>query len=78
VQYERWAFAIDVLACPECDGRLRLLATIEDPIVVDKILRHLDLPVEAPMTAPAPTPAWLAGSLSRFDGAPDPAGIWPQ
>jgi hypothetical protein len=24
-------FEIDVLACPDCGGRLRLLATIEDP-----------------------------------------------
>jgi len=27
----RRTFQIDVLACPECGGRLRLLATIEDP-----------------------------------------------
>jgi len=27
----RRAFDIDVLACPRCGGRLRLLGTIEDP-----------------------------------------------
>jgi hypothetical protein len=27
----RRAFDVDVLACPRCGGRLRLLGTIEDP-----------------------------------------------
>jgi hypothetical protein len=31
----RRVFAIDVLACPDCGGRLRLLATIEDRAVVE-------------------------------------------
>ena len=46
-------FAIDVLACPDCGGRLRLLATIADRAVIEKILRHLGLPVHAPRAAPA-------------------------
>jgi len=25
------AFDIDVLTCPHCDGRLRLITTVEDP-----------------------------------------------
>jgi uncharacterized protein YbaR (Trm112 family) len=41
-------FAIDVLACPQCGGRLRFLATIEERAVVEKILSHLGLPLEAP------------------------------
>jgi len=28
------AFDIDVLACPRCGGRLRLIATVEDPDAV--------------------------------------------
>src|SRR5438094_7398002 len=45
----RWAellqrvFAVDVLACPSCGGRMRLIATIEDPRVVRRILTHLGL-----------------------------------
>ena len=45
----RWAellqrvFAADVLACPSCGGRMRLIATIEDPRVVRRILTHLRL-----------------------------------
>ena len=37
------AFAIDVLACVHCGGRLRLIATLHDPAVIRKILAHLGL-----------------------------------
>jgi hypothetical protein len=37
------AFAIDVLACVHWGGRLRLIATLHDPVVIRKILAHLDL-----------------------------------
>lgn len=40
-------FAIDVLACARCDGRMRVLAFVTGP-AVPKILRHLRLP-EAPL-----------------------------
>jgi hypothetical protein len=49
-------FEIDVLACPGCGGRLRLLATIDDPNVVRKILSHLGLPTECPEALPARSP----------------------
>ena len=56
-------FAIDVLACPDCGGRLRFLATIEDRAVIEKILRHLDLPID-PL---APAPARVTGRLPGFE-----------
>jgi hypothetical protein len=34
----RRAFAIDVLACPRCGGRLRVIATVEDLVAVRQIL----------------------------------------
>jgi hypothetical protein len=34
----RRAFDLDVLACPRCGGRLRLIATIEDPDAIRAIL----------------------------------------
>jgi hypothetical protein len=34
----RRAFALDVLACPRCGGRMRLIATIADPRAVREIL----------------------------------------
>jgi hypothetical protein len=49
-------FEVDVLACPRCDGRLELLATLEEPTVVRRILTHVGLPAE-PVTPRAPPPA---------------------
>jgi hypothetical protein len=50
-------FAIDVLACAACGGRLRFLATIEDPPIISKILARLGLPTEGPVvTAARPPP----------------------
>ena len=42
------AFALDVLACPHCGGRLRLIATLHDPAVIRKILAHLGLAPSGP------------------------------
>jgi hypothetical protein len=49
----RRTFAIGVLACPDCGGRLRLVATIADRQVIEKILAHLGLPLAPPSPAPA-------------------------
>ena len=51
----RRIFEIDILACT-CGGRLRFIATIEDPPVVERILRHLGLPTAIPKPAPARPP----------------------
>jgi hypothetical protein len=57
---------LDVLACPRCGGRLRVLATVEDPAVVGKILAHLGLlhPADSPGPAP-PSAALRAAAPSR-------------
>ena len=34
-------FAIDIETCRHCGGPLRLLASIEDPLVIGRILEHL-------------------------------------
>lgn len=49
----RRTFGLDVLACPRCGGRLRLVALIEQAPVVQHILRHLGLPTEVPEPRPA-------------------------
>ena len=52
----RRSLGFDVLACPRCGGRLRLIALIEDPAVVQRVLRHLGLPPEIPEARPARAP----------------------
>ena len=52
----RRAFGFDVLACPRCGGRLRLIALIDESAVTQRILRHLGLPTEVPEARPARAP----------------------
>ena len=40
----RRAFDLDVLRCPRCAGRMELIAAIDDPTVISRILAHLRLP----------------------------------
>jgi len=37
-------YEIDPLMCPKCQGRMRIIAFIEDDEVIKKILKHLGLP----------------------------------
>jgi hypothetical protein len=46
-------FDIDIEQCPNCGGALKIVAAIEDPPVIVKILSHLGLPTRAPPRAPA-------------------------
>lgn len=58
----RWAelmlrvFSIDVLHCPHCGARRRLIALITDLLVARRILRHLGLSCQAPAIAAARPP----------------------
>ena len=52
----RRSFGFDVLACPRCGGRLRLVALIEETAVIARILRHLGLSVEIPDPCAARAP----------------------
>jgi len=58
-------FSLDVLACPECAGRLRLIAFIAEPAVATTILVHLGLDSTGPPLAPA------RRGLDPVDPAPD-------
>ena len=58
-QYIPWArllkrvFGIDIEICPHCQGELKIVAAIEDPAVIVRILKHLGLPTRAPPRKPA-------------------------
>jgi len=73
----RKVWAADPLACPNCGGRLRVISFIEDPEIIEKILRHLklwDLPARPPPPRPSVTleadPDFLAWEAAGrlFDG----------
>ena len=58
-QLLKCVFAIDMTTCPQCGGTLTLLAAIEDPAVIIKILTHLGWPSRAPPKAPARLNAFM-------------------
>lgn len=51
-------FGIEIETCAQCGGKVRVLASIEDPTVIGRILGHL-----ASRELPAATAAGLAGIL---------------
>ena len=61
----RRSLGLDVLACPRCGGRLTLIALIDDPAVIRRVLQHLGLPTEVPELRPARAPP-----VPLLDGAP--------
>jgi hypothetical protein len=52
----RKVFAIDVRECPECAGRLELIAFIAETAVARRILDHLGMDAQAPPLARARSP----------------------
>lgn len=59
-------FNVDVETCPSCGGKMRIIASIEDPKVIKKILSHLGLPISAPPMAPARGPPSLWNDTQEF------------
>ncbi len=74
-RYWPWAellkrcFAIDVLACPRCGGRMRLVALVTEAASVRRFLRGLGESTDAPARAPARGPPyWRSRVLRRVVG----------
>jgi hypothetical protein len=59
-----WGF--NVLRCPRCSHKMRVLSTITDPAVIRKILEHLDVRSTPLPRAPARDPDWEQADLG-FD-----------
>jgi len=53
-------FKIDIALCKKCGGKLKVIAAIMRPEVIDGILKHLGLPWEPPPIAPARAPPQVA------------------
>jgi hypothetical protein len=66
----RWLIVctnIDVSVCPKCGGEARVIASIEDQQIIDKILAHLmkkgalpPPPELLPATRASPDSVWFA------------------
>ena len=49
-------FGVNVLRCPKCGGECRVIACIDDPPVIRKILNHMGLSAQPIELAPARGP----------------------
>jgi hypothetical protein len=69
--YRPWAellrrtFAIDVEQCPSCGGRMKLRALVTAPGSVERFLRHLGEPTEAPPLSAARDPPYFKSRAVR-------------
>jgi hypothetical protein len=70
-RYRPWAellkrtFGVDVLECPKCKGRMKLLAVVTDPKSMERILRHLREATEPPKREPARGPPYWKSRVLR-------------
>ena len=55
-------FAVDVMVCARCDGPMKVIALLEEPAVVKRILAHLQLP-SVPLTLARSQAPPLTGDL---------------
>ena len=71
------AYAVDVLICPRCRGKMTILSIIDDQDVAQKILQHLGLPARAPPRGrpwrPGQQKLALDDALVNFDGIDSPS-----
>jgi len=59
-------FNIDIETCSECGGAVKIIASIEDPVVINKILTHLDKKAVTAGTARLP-PCRAPPATGLFD-----------
>jgi len=60
-------FKIDIETCETCGGKMKLIASIEDPAVIKRILAHLDNRQSAGQHSRASTPGSASTRTARSD-----------
>lgn len=69
--YRPWAellartFSIDVLQCPNCKGRMKLLAVLKDAKEIRRYLAAVGELVDVPHRAPSRGPPWWKSTVLR-------------
>ena len=63
----RRSLGLDVLRCPRCGGRLKLIPLIKDPTVIRRVLHHLGLATDVPEARPARAPPDNATFEAQFE-----------
>jgi hypothetical protein len=69
--YRPWAellwrtFAVDVLVCPNCHGRMKLLAVVKNPVSIARYLTAAGEPTEVPRRSPGRGPPYWKSQVLR-------------
>jgi hypothetical protein len=69
--YRGWAellartFALDVLACPQCQGRMKLIVMVTDPASIARYLAAVGEATEAPRRTPSRGPPYWKSRVLR-------------
>jgi hypothetical protein len=69
--YRPWAellartFAVDVLACPRCQGRMKLLGLVKNPALISRTLATVEEAAEVPRRAPGRGPPYWKSRVLR-------------
>ena len=71
---EVWQSGVVPQLVADTDGRLQLIAVIEDPAVIERVLRHLGLPTDISEARPARPPRcrYFSTACHRWGRRPDP------
>jgi hypothetical protein len=69
-------FLVDVLACPKCNGRMRILAVVTKSKSIQAILDNLGIASEPPRFRPARSPSQVELLEDSHDYADPPAPEW--
>ena len=70
--YRPWAeplartFAVDVLACPTCQGRMKLLGLVKNPALISRTLALVEEAVEVPRRSPGRGPPYWKSRVLRL------------
>ncbi|MCC6646611.1 MAG: transposase [Polyangiaceae bacterium] len=69
-------FAIDVLACPKCSGRMKLVAMVTDPKSVRAYLRGIGEPCDVPERSPSRGPPYWKSTVLRRKAGDSSGDAW--
>jgi hypothetical protein len=62
------------LLCPQCGHPMRIIAFIQDPPVIERILHHIGEPTQPPEVLPARAPPQAEMDFAQGGGL----GDWPE
>ncbi|XXT15380.1 hypothetical protein WME94_34535 [Sorangium sp. So ce429] len=71
----RRTFAIDVLECPACKGRMKLVAMVTEPRNIARFLSALGEPTDVPARSPNRGPPYWGFGAQGAAGDPEPRAL---